>query len=299
LQFKQLTVDDIGALRPYFRENVPQICDGTIGTTFMWRDMAHTEFAVDGGVLYLKAHYEHGRTSFAPPRGAANFADAVSHIAEHCRENALPLRFCPVVEPELTLLRELYPTANVYADDAWSDYLYNASDLRDFAGRRFQGQRNHCNRFAANYPDWRFAAIDETNRADARAFLESYMRDHPKQDFEAYDEGNLKALEVLDNFDEYTQVCGALYVDGAVVGVALGEIVGDTLYIHNEKALTDYAGAYPMLVREFARAFAVDPVAFVNREEDDGVEGLRISKASYHPIRLIEKYCVEVLVADS
>lgn len=33
-----------------------------------------------------------------------------------------------------------------------------------------------------------------------------------------------------------------------------------------------------------------DAVKFVNREEDMGIEGLRKSKMSYYPLRLVKKY---------
>ena len=75
---------------------------------------------------------------------------------------------------------------------------------------------------------------------------------------------------------------------------ALGEIIGDTLFIHIEKADRDYEGCYQMLVAQFAQQFAGEGVAFINREDDTGDPGLRTSKLSYHPVALLEKYTVTV-----
>ena len=89
-------------------------------------------------------------------------------------------------------------------------------------------------------------------------------------------------------------VGGLLKTEGKIIGLSIGEILGDTLFVHVEKSLREVQGAYPLLVREFAKCFAADSVNFINREEDDGNEGLRTSKMSYHPVKLLEKYLVTV-----
>ena len=77
-------------------------------------------------------------------------------------------------------------------------------------------------------------------------------------------------------------------------GFSLGEIVGDTLFTHIEKADRDYEGCYQMLVAQFAQHFVRDGVHFINREDDTGDLGLRTSKLSYHPVALLEKYTVTI-----
>ncbi|NLA86410.1 MAG: DUF2156 domain-containing protein, partial [Clostridiales bacterium] len=92
--------------------------------------------------------------------------------------------------------------------------------------------------------------------------------------------------------DRYRLFGGALRVNDRIIGAAMGEIVGDTLFVHIEKSLTEFRGSYPMLVNQFAKMFATDDIAYINRAEDDGVEGLRITKMSYHPIEFLDKYVV-------
>ena len=71
-------------------------------------------------------------------------------------------------------------------------------------------------------------------------------------------------------------------------------MLGDTLFIHIEKADREIFGAYQMLVSQFAQAYAGEGVSFLNREDDVGDPGLRTSKLSYHPVALLEKYVVTV-----
>ena len=84
---------------------------------------------------------------------------------------------------------------------------------------------------------------------------------------------------------------GLIKADGKVVAFAFGEKVGDTLFVHIEKAKKDVQGAYQMIVKEFALH---NPAPYINREEDMGIEGLRRSKESYHPIEKLKKYSLTV-----
>lgn len=293
MNFNALGLEHIDLLRPYFQRNLCHICDCTIGGTFIWRDLFNTEYAIDNGILYLKVRYLTGEIAFTPPRGEP-CADKplYDRIIAYCRDNGLKPRLCAVSESRLEKILALYPNAKATTDRAWSDYLYVAEDIRDLPGRRYSGQRNHINRFLRDYPDWRFEAIDSGNLKDVREFFREYAEAHHK-DSMTYDEGNVKTLEVLDNLDKYKLFGGALLVGGRIVGAALGEVVGDTLYVHIEKSKTEFTGSYPMLVNQFAKAFVTGDVLRINREEDDGVEGLRVSKLSYHPVELLDKYVVE------
>ena len=100
--------------------------------------------------------------------------------------------------------------------------------------------------------------------------------------------------EFLRDFAAYAPLAGLLRVNGRVAGFSAGEIVGDTLIIHIEKADIAYEGVYQALVNEYAKCFVTPGVRYINREEDAGDEGLRRSKESYHPVRLLEKYLVQI-----
>lgn len=294
MDFKPLGLEHISLLRPYFQHNLCRICDCTIGGTFIWRDLFKTEFAIEDDILYFKVRYLTGETAFTPPRGESSDDKAIyDRIVDYCSGIGLSPRLCAVSSGRLETIQALYPNARATTDRAWSDYLYMADDIVNLAGRRYSGQRNHINRFRKEYPDWRFEVIDGGNLAEVREFFRLYAQEHQKNS-DVYDEGNSKTLEVLDNLELYGLIGGLLRVGANIVGASLGEIVGDTLFVHTEKAETAYNGAYPMLVNQFARQFAVDGVTRINREEDDGVEGLRISKLSYHPCELLDKYVVEL-----
>jgi len=257
----------------------------------MWRDYHKTEYSVSDGVLYMKA--AHPEIAFAPPRGAGVDSGAYEQIRKYCRSKGIPTKLCCVSKSTLDVILDMYPASRSWTDRAWSDYLYLSEDIINLAGRRYSGQRNHINRFMREHPNWSFREIGEDNISAAMAFIGKLALRNNDASF-SFIEANRKALEVLDNMELYGQLGGALYADGVIVGVSLGETQGDTLFIHVEKADTDYQGSYPMLMNQFARMFASGAVKYINREEDDGIEGLRVSKLSYHPVELLGKYMVEL-----
>ena len=291
LEFSKLTLESINVLRPYFISNQCRICDCTVGGTFIWRDYHRTEYAVEDGTLYLRVSYP--EPAFAPPRGAGVSKRSYERIIEQCRAEGRPVLLCAVSEAVLQGVLRIFPDARTRTDRDWSDYLYLSGDITGLAGRRFSGQRNHINRFLRERPEWSFERLTADRIPEVRAFFEKNAREDMK-DSPAYVEGNSKALEVLDNLEAYGLFGGVLYVGGDVAGAAFGETVDDTLYVHTEKADTGFQGSYPMLVNQFAKMFAGEGIEFINREEDDGVEGLRTSKLSYHPAELLHKYTVEI-----
>ena len=138
-----------------------------------------------------------------------------------------------------------------------------------------------------------FEELSESNLRETRDyFLRSF--DERQKDSPTYQEGNRKTLEVLDHLGEYRFVGGVLRSGGTIVGASLGEVQGDTLFTHIERADVERSGVYQKLTNLFTNAFAGDGVVYVNREEDDGDEGLRKAKLAYHPHQLLDKYFVEI-----
>ena len=83
---------------------------------------------------------------------------------------------------------------------------------------------------------------------------------------------------------------GVLRIAGKLAAFSIGEPISRSVFgVHIEKADIQYHGAYPAMAQQFAAHFAQD-YAYLNREEDLGIPGLRKSKLSYHPALLLEKW---------
>lgn len=175
------------------------------------------------------------------------------------------------------------------ANDAWMDYIYLHGELSCLTGKKFAGQRNHINKFTANHPDWHYEEITGENVGEVLEFFKALTKDAELNGTALYEKEML--IEYLTHSfgkPPFSNMTGGLIrAGGEIVSFAFGEVLQDTLFVHTEKARRDVQGAYQMIVREFARD---NPANLINREEDMGIEGLRVSKSSYHPIKKEKKY---------
>ena len=293
LNFRPLRLEDLPHLRQYFTINPGRLCDSTPGSTFIWRDLYTVEYAEDNGSLYFKVTVPDMGETFPLPLGH----DREEHyckLADYCCASGIPISFYPVPREELPALQEHFPNTAAISNRDSADYLYRAENLKYFKGKKLSGQRNHVNKFRKSYDGvWEFKPITPEDIPAVSAFLDSYAQRWNKPS-PSFWEDIEKTHEILDNFQTYGLVGGMLLVEGDIAGFSLGEVIGDTLFTHIEKADRDYDGCYQMLVAQFAQMYAVDGVEFINREDDTGDPGLRTSKLSYHPVALLEKFSVTV-----
>ena len=286
--YKKLTLEDVPRIKPYFDVIQTGSCDYTIGGMFMWRDYYHMEYAIEDGVFFSRLYGKDGNCYYNIPIGV-DLQKAVDLMLKQEKKIA----FCTIPDTMLDVFRALNKKITIREQQDYADYLYEADDLIGLKGKKFNGQRNQIHQFLRDNEDWNYAPMTDADLPEALAFLTTeYKVPEDANDFEIEEEE--KVLDVVKNYGRYGLIGGVLRVRGVLVGLSIGEVIGDTLFVHVEKATRSIKGGYQMLVNLFAKQYAGGHVRFVNREEDMGDPGLRVAKRAYHPIRLINKYIVEV-----
>ncbi len=290
-EFQAITIADIPRLNEFFARRGTRLCNDSAGAAVLWQPYFQDAFCALDGTLLLRETFPGVGTVYTPPHADDDAAYAA--LERFSRARGEPLRFFPVTPEELDALRARYPGAEAALLRDWCDYLYAAQDMVTFPGRRFHGQRNHVSRFRRLYPDWKFEDITAENLPEVRAFFEDYAARYQK-DSETARVETVCVRDFLAHYDAYAPLGGLLRAGGRIVGFSCGEIVGDTLIIHVEKADIACDGVYQALVQSYAERFVTDGVQYINREEDTGDPGVRQSKERYRPIRLLEKYLVTI-----
>lgn len=292
MNFRDLKLDDIPAAMPYFNKMKSRTCDFTVGGMFMWRDYYKMQCCFSDDTFFTRLYNSDGHMYYYLPL-SDDIRKSVDEILDDQMKTVHSVRFATVPSEYFSVFSGLPYNIEITAYEDYYDYLYYSEEMRNFAGRRFAGQRNHIHKFLKTSGDWNFKVIEEEDLPEINRFFVNYIATRQK-DSDEFDEENSKVKEVLNDIGRYNMKGGVLRQKGEVVGFSLGEILGDICYVHIEKSSRDVPGAYQMLVNQFAKMFTDDSIKYMNREEDMGDLGLRASKNSYHPCDKLRKYTVIV-----
>lgn len=283
---------EFNSFKKYFEKADIQFCDFSVGECFIWRDDFITDYAIYNETLILKVSSKNFKNAFSFPMGK-DIDGAITEIENYAKENNFDLKFCYIDNFHASILTNKYYLTEITSDRDWSDYIYDAESFKSFSGKKYSGQRNHINKFKKLYNNAVVKCIEEDNIEKIKEFLNNFESSNTLTTWSAISEDS-RLREYLDSCFSLEQSGIAVYLDNKCIGFSIGEIVKDTLIVHVEKALKEYEGVYPFLANEFAKKFANEKVKYINREEDCGDQGLRISKLQYHPIEVKEKNLISV-----
>ena len=291
IEFKKLGAN-VEILKEFLPKSEISFCDISLGIKYMWREDFVIDYAIFNNTLIMKESTPEYTNAFYYPIGD-DVDGALTQIEQYAKSQNLPLKFCCLDNFTVANLSKRYGAVSISNDRNWSDYIYDAEKFKTYSGKKFSGQRNHVNKFKRLYPDYSFKVIEREDFPRIKTFLDDFST---KNEFMAWTEEieQRKVFDLVENMFDLEQVGGLIEVGGKVVAFSLGEVVNDVLIVHIEKALKNYDGIYPTMAQEFARAFAGEKIKLINREEDCGDEGLRVSKLQYQPIEVKEKNFLEV-----
>ncbi|MBR1552664.1 MAG: DUF2156 domain-containing protein [Schwartzia sp.] len=255
-------------------------------------DKYRTEVAAADGVLfrYYRGDAEN-RQGYGFPIAAHGFdgEKALALLRLDAEKRNVPLAFCLCDERQTKVLDELCKI-HWRSFEGDSDYIYKRESLAQLSGKKLHAKKNLVNRFWRLHPDAEYRAIAKENMADALLVAETWFA-------EREDDADKRELfhirKAAEHWDALQLFGGVLYVEGAPAAMTMASAVSSQCAdVHFEKAIGAVAadGAFAAINQAFAASEAALPYAYINREEDMGVPGLRQVKEAYRPAFKVEKY---------
>jgi hypothetical protein len=289
MSLKPLALEDRPRFRALERAFPPATSDVNFTNMFIWNDYYHFSWAMAFGCLCLVARPE-GQEPFAmPPLGGG---DAVKAAEFLFGELGMPA-MSRVPEAMAALLARERPSWRAEPDPDNDDYVYLTEKLINLSGRRMHQKKNHLNYFRQNYRaeyvEVTGGLVPELTQVEDLWLTAKTEKVGPQSHLVM----ERKAVHLLLANLGALELSGlAIRVDGKIQAFAIGEELSpDTGLVHVEKGNPEFRGIYVALCSEFCRrSFA--SLAYVNREQDLGLPGLRFSKESLKPHRMAKKFVI-------
>lgn len=294
LTFRPITIEAVEELLPFAEEQRTRSCDYTPGNLVMWARFMDYRYAIENGTLFIscKSQSDMQSNAYLAPIGKMPLDESIATLQSHCRETGTELRLTAVPEEFLDELRRILPGYQCDELEKWSDYVYDIRKLATLQGKALNKKRNRYNKFIAEQQGYNYNRCTPEEINDVVKFLASNREcQHSREEnMRCYE--HWQCMATVRNLLKYEQPAGVLRVDGKITAFTLGEIFGDTLFVHIEKADHNIAGASEAINRLFVNDILAEhpSLVYANREEDLGDPGLRQVKRAYNPIMMINRY---------
>ena len=302
LTFKPITLQDRDILTPYFEKTNWRDCNASFASLYLCSEQSPAAYTIVNDMAVVC--YPHPTIySYYLPIGDGSGGrqrEVLEVMLRHAKSQGTPLRL-HLTSEVLDSVRDTLPhLENIQWKRDLADYIYPSDKLRTLSGKKLHSKKNHLNRFLAEN-EWSFEEITTSNKAECLSMLEIWQKENrygDERDIGLENESQTvrRSLERLEDL----RLSGGLIRllsgerSGQVIAFSVGEpITGDTFVTHFEKAFGQINGAYTIINQKMAEHFAKD-LAYINREDDAGDEGLRKAKLSYQPEFLLEKGALQV-----
>lgn len=295
MDFAEITLHNKNEFDRLINRHNPQISELTFTNLFAWRNFYKFRYTITAGLLCIISVPCRGEPFAMMPVGDINednFAEAFASISGYFLQKGWRPVFKKITGDELVYFknRNVSEESFVYDRDN-SDYLYNTADLINLRGKKYDGKRNHINKFKRQhtfeYVPLECSLLDECSR-----IMIEWCRDRNCSCQNGDYCERLANLELLHNFRTLGCKGALIKVDGDFEAFTAGEMLNaDTAVIHIEKAKSTVDGLYTIINQQFAEK-EWSSSTYINREQDLGKEGMRKAKLSYQPLKIIDKYTV-------
>jgi hypothetical protein len=294
--FRPLELEDRELIRELLWRYQPDTSELTFTNLFIWRSLYRWQWSKAGEWLLILQEKEGQEPSFLPPVGPSPRLEVTRTALDwlHAQRGVQRPR---IERADSRFVSEVStaPELAVIPERDHFDYLYQTSDLISLKGSKYHGKRSHISRFLQDHgAGFRFVPIGPENLELCAEFQERWCEwRRCDEDMNLGDEWTA-IRQGLADYQALKVEGAAILIGEKVEAFTFGELLNaQTAVVHIEKANPEIPGLYAMINRQFCRKYW-SGVPFINREQDLGEEGLRKAKLSYHPVRLVEKYRIDL-----
>ncbi len=278
-ELKPVGLEDRALFEEFLGREASEVCELDFANILIWKDSEHPRWTMLNGSLCVLVEPDFEPPYALPPLGGERVPETVAA--------------CLTLAPRLSRVPESFVQTHgagfrVEEDPGNFDYVYLREELAELKGKKFDGKRNRIRKFESTFVH-EYHPLVPADVPGCLRLLEDWFEG--KLNGDPSMQGEKKAIvRALASFEQIGLKGGVVKVGGRIEAFTLGgRLSADMVVIPIEIANPGLVGLAQWINREFVRR-EWSGYAFVNREQDMNVEGLRKAKLSYQPARLVKKY---------
>jgi len=188
-------------------------------------------------------------------------------------------------------LKILLETDSGYIDfnslKKFPDYVYLTKDLIELKGNKYKHKRASCNYFSKSYK-FQYLPYKQNMKNDCLKLFSKWACARKQKFPDLYyhkllEDSNSSHKLAIENFKPLELTGRVIKIKGKICAYTFGfEITKDMFCVLLEVCDLTFKGIAEFIFREFAKEMILHK--YINTMDDSGLENLRLSKLSYHPI---------------
>lgn len=274
-----IDVNSLPLIQKYLERFPPEYCEHNIVNLFCWAEIYQYQWFCFRERLM---NYDSRNNILMMPPGPDLSPEDLYAVAHDMMDAGLCASIGLVTKSYLRDNPGIRNYFHVEEDRDSAEYIYRTESLIQLNTKKLHKKKNLVSQFHRRYPDHRVRPVTREMTGKIQGFAKDLVyanepvADSLKEEIEAIEKAfrhwDLLGLEGL-----------VLYVEDHIAAFSIfSPLSRNTVNIHFEKANIAYKGAAQVINQETA-IYLQDRFAFINREQDLGVPGLRQAKLSYEP----------------
>jgi hypothetical protein len=303
IHFNKITLTDLPKIKSIVEKKPYRSCQLSTGGLYCLSEKYGTEVGFGNDFLFVKQCRKGFGVCYFMPTGSGNLSAAIATLAKYHAENyGGDFTIWGVADDMTDDFRNAsdnFADIELTPDRDWAEYIYSSKKLLTLSGKHLQPKRNAANQFLRNFGNYRYepisvANIDEVWQFQQQQFAKDVLSEEKVNIRELLEEENRSIALAVEAWEKMELTGGVIRIDDTIKAFAFGcAINNDTFDIMFESAERTYNGIFQVLEQEFIRRQLSD-FAYINREEDLGIPGLRFAKQSLKPDILLMKYSAKI-----
>ncbi len=280
--FRKLGKEDKPVFDTVFKEDPPQISEFTFTNLYSWRKVYDFEVSLYNGLILLSSSLR-GKKRFFAPIGQGDKKQAICEILLDSGVQFIR------IEESIKHSFEHDKNLVIIEDPDNADYLYKRQDLVLLRGAKYHSKRNLIRQFKSKYT-YEYILFGQNDVRSCLDFEERWCTIKDCASQEGLSNERQVIHEMATYFNEFNFTAAGIKIKEQIWALACAEPLNSTtLVMHVLKADPNINGLYQVMMQEFLQRQA-GSFEYVNLEQDLGIEGLRKSKLSYRPVKMVKKF---------